>query len=179
MSCDINKGINGTDCLNAVAGFKNAFVANYDDYEFTTVSDEISGHTISALPATDFEVYKFPLKNTGNSYSEPSSSSRDNGTTAFNATLNLVFTKVSAKKLFQIKRLVWGRPIVFLETNGGDIIAVGLKRGVEFNSTTNIEGALDGVNAFQLEGTTSEMEPAYFLDEAAKTELFAAVVTGV
>lgn len=177
--CDINKGINGTDCLNAVAGFKNAYVANFDDYEFTTTSDDVTGHQVTGLPATGFDVYKFPLKNTGNSYNEPSSSSRDAGTTAFNGTVNLVFTKVDAKKLFQIKQMVWGRPIVFLETNLGEILAIGLKRGVEFNNTTNIEGALDGVNAFQLEGTSSEAEPAYFLSDSAKTELTAAVVVPV
>lgn len=173
---DITGGINGVDCKNAVAGFKNAYVVNFDDYNFTKESDSILGHVITGLPATDFEAYQFPLKNTGNTYNEPSNSQRDAGTTAFNGTLNLVFTKVEALKLFQIKQMVWGRPIVFLETNGGDIIAVGTERGVEFNNTTNIEGAIDGVNAFQLVGTTQESNPAYFLTDTAITELKSAVI---
>jgi len=174
MSCDITSGI-GFECKNAVAGFKNAYVANFDDYDFTTVSDDTDGHLMTGLP-DPFEVYKFPLKNTGNTYNEPSNSQRDAGTTAFNGTVNLVFPKIEAKKLFQIKQMVWGRPILFLETNGGDVIAIGITRGVEFNSTTNIEGALDGVNAFQLEGTTSEPEPAYFLDASAIESLLCSVV---
>lgn len=178
MSADITSGINGTDCLNATAGFKNAYVANFDDYDFSVTSDATQGHLVTGLPV-GFEVYKFPLKNTGNNYNEPSSSSRDNGTTAFNGTVNLVFTKIDAKKSFQINQLVWGRPIVFLETNNGDIITVGLTRGVEFNTTGNVEGALDGVNAYQLAGTTSEPTSFYFLDDATKTALMDAVVTPV
>jgi len=176
--CDITNGVNGTDCLNAVAGFKNAYVANFDDYDFTKTSDDVDGHLVTGLPA-EFEVYKFPLKNTGNNYNEPSSSSRDAGTTAFNGTVNLVFTKIDAKKSFQINQLIWGRPIVFLETNTGEIITVGLTRGVEFNSTANVEGALDGVNAYQLVGTTSEPDSFYFLDDTAKSSLLGAVVTPV
>jgi hypothetical protein len=177
--CDITKGVNGVDCKNATAGFKNAFIANYDEsYEFTTSSDDVGGHTVTGLPV-GLETFKFPLKNTGNNYNEPSSSSRDAGTTAFNGTVNLVFTKIDAKKSFQINQLVWGRPIVFLETNTGEIITVGLTRGVEFNSTANVEGALDGVNAYQLVGTSQEPDSFFFLDESAKTELLDSVVTPV
>jgi hypothetical protein len=54
---------------------------------------------------------------------------------------------------------------------------VGLRRGVEFNNTSTIEGELDGVNANQLEGASSEIEPSYFLDDETITALKAAVVS--
>ena len=121
-------------------------------------------------------MYKFPLKNVGNTYSEPSSSSRDTGTTTFNGTLAVVFTKISAKKSFQLRQMVWGRPIVFAETNGGEILAIGLRRGVEFNGTATIAGEMDGANTYTMEGLSQEAQPAYFLDAETITALKAAVV---
>ena len=175
MACDITEGINGADCKNATSGFKALYVANFSDYEFTTSEDETDGILLTGLP-TAFEVHKFPLKNVGNTYTEPTSSSRDTGTTTFNGTLTAVFTRITAKKSFQLRQMVFGRPIVFAETNGGDILAIGLRRGVEFNNTTNIEGPLDGANAYTLEGVSQEAQPAYFLDEATITALKEAVV---
>jgi hypothetical protein len=171
--CNITRGIDGGACKNTVAGFKAIYVANYEDYEFTTVSDA-EGHLLTGLPA-GFETFKFPLKNTGNNYNEPSTSSRDAGTTVFSGTFNMVLTNIKALKTFQIKNMVWGRPIVFAEMENGEILAIGLKRGVEFNSTTNVEGALDGVNAYQLVGVSQEAEPAYFLDSATAIALKASV----
>ena len=171
---DITSGI-GIEDLNATAGFKALYVANFDDYDFSTTEDETDGILLTGLP-TDFEVYKFPLKNVGNTYSEPSSSSRDTGTTTFNGTLAAVFTKISAKKSFQLRQMVWGRPIVFAETNGGEILAIGLRRGVEFNGTATIAGEMDGANTYTMEGLSQEAQPAYFLDEATITALKAAVV---
>ena len=171
---DITSGI-GIEDLNATAGFKALYVANFDDYDFSTTEDETDGILLTGLP-TDFEVYKFPLKNVGNTYSEPSSSSRDTGTTTFNGTLAVVFTKISAKKSFQLRQMVWGRPIVFAETNGGEILAIGLRRGVEFNGTATIAGEMDGANTYTMEGLSQEAQPAYFLDEATITALKAAVV---
>lgn len=174
----ITAGFNGADCLDAVAGFKAAYFVNFDsDYDFTIVEDDTAGIAISGIPATDFDVYKFDLKNTGNTFNEVSSGDRNTGTTVFTATLNLVFTKVTPVKAFQIRSMVWGRPIVFLETNGGDIIASGLTRGVEFVSTTDIAGEIDGNNQFQLAGTAQEPNPSYFLDDTAATSLRDAVVT--
>jgi len=172
---DITSGI-GIEDLNATAGFKALYVANFDDYEFTTAEDDTDGILLTGLPAA-FEVYKFPLKNVGNTYSEPSSSSRDTGTTTFNGTLAVVFTKISAKKSFQLRQMVWGRPIVFAETNGGEILAIGLRRGVEFNGTATIAGEMDGANTYTMEGLSQEAQPAYFLDAETITALKAAVVT--
>ena len=172
---DITSGI-GIEDLNATAGFKALYVANFDDYDFSTSEDETDGILLTGLP-TLFEVYKFPLKNVGNTYSEPSSSSRDTGTTTFNGTLAVVFTKISAKKSFQLRQMVWGRPIVFAETNGGEILAIGLRRGVEFNGTATIAGEMDGANTYTMEGLSQEAQPAYFLDAETITALKAAVVT--
>jgi hypothetical protein len=171
---DITSGI-GVEDKNATAGFKALFVANFADYVFETTEDETDGILLTGIPS-DFEVYKFPLKNVGNTYTEPTSSSRDAGTTTFNGTLTAIFTKITAKKSFQLRQMVFGRPIVFAETNGGDILAIGLRRGVEFNNTTNIEGPLDGANAYTLEGVSQEAQPAHFLDASTITALKAAVV---
>lgn len=174
---NITASFKGADDLNAVAGLKAVYMANFDaDLDISKGADDIDGMLITGLPATGFEVYKFPLKGNGSNYNEVSAGDRQTGTTAFTGTTNLVFTKIDPVKSFQIRSMVWGRPIIFLETNGGDVLAVGIERGVEFVVTTDLAGEMAGNNQYQLVGTSEESNPAYFLDDATVTALKAAVV---
>lgn len=178
MACNnITAGFAGADCLDAVAGFKAAYMVNFDDYDFSITETDLDGLLLTGIPGTidGFTAYKFDLKGNGSNYNEVSSGDRQTGTTAFTGTTNLVFTKVDPVKSFQIRSMIWGRPILFLETNGGDILAVGLKRGVEFQVTTDIAGEMAGNNQYQLVGTSEETNPAFFLDTATVTALKAAV----
>jgi hypothetical protein len=176
--CDITRNINSLGCKNNVAGLKAVYVANYDEYDFdTSAVDEATGQVLSALPAELTEVLKYPLKNTGNTFGEEIVSSRDNGTTVFNQTLNFVLTKIDAVKQFQIKNLAWGRPLIFVETNGGDIFLMGMENGNEVTGNTTVEGTMEGVNTYQLVATAQERETIYFLDDAAIIELKALVAT--
>ena len=178
--CDVSKGLASIGCKNQVAGLKNLFVINYsDEYDITVTSDDTDGHIMSSLgdPADGgiTEAFKYPLKNTGNSFVEESESSRDAGTTVFNGTLNFVISAPNAHKQFQVKMLSWGRPQLVVESNSGDFFFVGLENGVEIGGNRTIEGEMTGANNYQLVGTSQERLPSYFLTAEAVVELKAIV----
>lgn len=169
MACDITKGLLDLDCKNAVAGLRAIYVANYAEHDW-----EISGseaEEISTLPVTLTEVFRYVLKNTGNTFVEDIESSRDNGTTVFNQTLNFVINKIGAKKHFQVKNLAWGRPIIFVETNMGDVFVMGRENGNEVSGGANIEGELTGANNYALVAEAVERDPIAFLTSTAIEDL--------
>lgn len=169
MACDVTKGLLDLDCKNAVAGLKAIYVANYKDYNFTMSSSE--EESITGLPNDLTEVFKYVLKNTGNTFTEEIESSRDNGTTVFNQELNFVINKIGAAKQFQIKKLAWGRPVIFVETNMGDIFVMGRNNGSEVTGSSNVEGELQGANNYALVANATERDTIAFLDSTAKEDL--------
>lgn len=171
MACDISKGIGSLPCKNNVAGLRNLYIANYEDYDFELTGDDDLGMIIDDLPSALTEVFKYPLKNTGNTFTEESESSRDNGTTVWNQTLEFIINNPDAAKQFQIKNLVWGRPLIFVEDNSGDIFLMGMENGTEVQVSTVIEGEMSGAKNYQLEAVGQEREPIAYLSEDAVTAL--------
>ena len=174
MSCDLNKGLSGLACKNSVAGIRSIYLANWDEYDMVTASGTASGHVITDLGDLSV-VFKYEVKNDGNSFVETIESDRNTGTTVFNQVLTAVLTKISKQKSVQVKLMAWGRVIVFIEFNSGDFLTIGLENGCEVTGTTNVEGAMTGANNYTLTFTGMEREPAFFLDDASVTALKALV----
>lgn len=175
MACDITKGKNILQCKDAVSGLKAIYIANYDDYGFTTTSTD-AGHLLTDLGSLS-EVFKFELKNSGNTFNQDITSSRDNGTTFFTQTLNFVLTKLSSEMEFQIKMLAWGRPQIFVEANSGDFFLVGEKHGCEVSGKSEVQGTMDSLNGYTLTATAMEKDPIWYLTGSASTALQALVST--
>lgn len=175
MSCDITKGKNILQCKDAVSGLKAIYVANYDDYGFVTTSTD-AGHLLTDLGSLS-EVFKFELKNSGNTFNQDITSNRDNGTTFFNQTLNFVLTKLSSEMEFQIKMLAWGRPQIFVEANSGDFFLMGEKHGCEISGKSEVQGTMDSLNGYTLTATAMEKNPIWYLTGSASTALQALVST--
>ena len=175
MACDITKGKNILQCKDAVSGLKAIYIANYDDYGFTTTSTD-AGHLLTDLGSLS-EVFKFELKNSGNTFNQDITSSRDNGTTFFTQTLNFVLTKLSSEMEFQIKMLAWGRPQIFVEANSGDFFLMGEKHGCEVSGKSEVQGTMDSLNGYTLTATAMEKDPIWYLTGSASTALAALVST--
>jgi hypothetical protein len=173
MACNLSKGYK-LPCKNSVGGFKAIFLANFDDYEFVTSSTD-AGHLLSDLGDLA-SVFKYDLKNSGNAFSEEVLSSRDSGTSAFNQTMTFVLTGLNDQLDFQLKTMAFGRPIVFVETNAGAVLAMGVTQGAELSGTMNsIAGTLEGAVASTLTLTAVEPDPAFHLTAGAVTALKALV----
>jgi hypothetical protein len=175
MACDITKGKNLLACKDAVSGLKAIYIANYEDYQFVTSSTD-AGHLLTDLGNLT-DVYKFELKNSGNTFAQDITSSRDNGTTFFNQTLNFVLTKLSAEMEFQIKMLAWGRPQIFVEANSGDIFLMGEKHGCEVSGKSEVQGTMDSLNGYTMTAIAMEKEPIWYLTGSMSTALIQLVAT--
>lgn len=175
MACDITKGKGLLACKDAVSGLKAVYIANFDEYTFTTSSTD-AGHLLTNLGDLDV-VYKFELKNSGNTFTQDITSSRDNGTTFFNQTLNFVLTKLSAEMEFQIKMLAWGRPQIFVEANSGQFFLMGKEHGCEISGNSQIQGTMDSLNGYTLIAVGMEKDPIWYLTGSASTALGALVAT--
>lgn len=175
MSCDINRGLNELACKNTVAGIKRVLLVNWADYDFVTESTA-SGHTLTDLGTLSGQtVYAYECKNDGNSWTENTESSRDNGTTVWNQSTVAVLTKLTAEKQYQLKMMAFTRLLVFVEFQSGDIILSGLENGCEATVAASVEGAMTGANRYTVTFTGMERNPAYFLDQATISALFALI----
>lgn len=169
MACDITKGKGLLACKDAVSGLKAIYVANFDEYNFTTSSTD-AGHLLTDIGDLDV-VYKYELKNSGNTFTQDITSSRDNGTTFFNQTLNFVLTKLSAEMEFQIKMMAWGRPQIFVEANSGDVFLMGKNHGCEISGKSEVQGTMDSLNGYTLTAVGMEKDPIWYLTGSASTNM--------
>jgi len=170
MSCNVTKGLDIIACKNTVAGIKRLYLANWDEYDFvlgTASSQEITD--LGTLGTAS--VYQYEVKNDGNSWSETSDGNRNTGTTVFNQVTTAILTKLTAEKQYQLKLMSWGRILVFIEFQSNDILVSGLENGAEVSFVSNVEGAMNGANAYTVTFTAMERESAYFLTNSAKSAL--------
>lgn len=172
MACDLSKGRTSLPCKDDVGGIKAIYITNYAEYAFNG-SSTTAGHIIATLPAaiTAANTFKFELKNSGNTFAQDYTSSRDAGTTLYTQTLNFVLPKLSSELEFQMKMLVVGRPQIFVEANNGTILLLGEKYGCEVTGKSEVLGTLDAMTGYTMTAVASEPSPAWYLSPTASTSL--------
>lgn len=190
MPCLITKGRVDLVCKDAVAGLKSMYVANYNEYGFTvgltgagnvgpvvTAIVDGTGYPTGVTGSTGAAFYKYELKHSGNTISQESASSRDNGTTSYKQTLVANLQKINSELEYQLLMMTYGRPQIIVETNGGDFILLGNKFGCEISTKSEIQGSLSGSNASTATIVAEEPNPWYFLSSAAIAQLTNLVAT--
>lgn len=175
MACDVTKGALELSCKNGVSGYKAIYLANYAEYGLTS-SSTTAGHIVSGL-GTLSTVYKYELKNTTNVLDQQSAGNRDNGTTKFTQTLTFVLNKIDKEKEYQVKMMCYGRPLLFVELNSGEVVLLGKEHGCEITSKSGVAGTMDGMNGYTLTAIAEEREPMFFLEPATITALKALTST--
>jgi hypothetical protein len=175
MSCDISAG-RLEPCKNSVGGLKAVYFVNDGDatgYTYDTVDTDVIDAVIGTPSA-----YKYDLKG-NSSFEQTITSSRENGTTFFEQTLNLTLKKLTIKDHKQIKLLTYGKPQVIVEDNNGNFFYCGLKHGMDVSGGTIVTGAAMGdLSGYTLVLTGMEPVPANFLG-ATLTAAGFTVVAGV
>lgn len=172
MACEFIDSGRLLECKNYTGGLVNAYFAPWSNIGATVVSSELTGLGDLA------EVFKFELKNTGNTYVETETASRDNGTIFYDSQLNLVLTGLTAPLVNQAKLLSRDRMLIFLEDNNGKIHAIGLKNGADKTTgTRELGGALGDFYGLKMTLQALEPETAPILSSSAVTSLLALVST--
>lgn len=166
MSCLLTSG-RTEPCKNSVGGLKAVYFIDYGtlgDVSFvSSTSAEID--TVAGTPTA----YKYDLKGTS-SFEQTITSSRENGTTFYDQTLNLTFKKLDKDTNDEIALLAVARPHVVVEDNNGNLFLSGLEHGADVNGGTIVTGAAMGdLNGYTLTLNAQEIKPANFLSQDLAT----------
>jgi len=168
MACDIAKG-RKEPCKDVVGGIKNLYFVNYGDLGTVSITDDATGEEITNITgytgdvAGDLTCYKYEVK--GNSSLEQTvNSSRENGTTFYEQTLNVTLKKLSKLDNKELKLMAYGRPHVVVEDYNGNFMMVGLEHGADVSGGTVVTGAAMGdLSGYTLTLTAMETRPAVFM----------------
>lgn len=165
MACAVTKG-RSLPCKNSVGGLKAIYILEYSD---AVASLEDANGTVT-LPATGSDFFKFEIK--GNSSLETSvTSSRENGTTFYETTLNVTFTFLDVATQEEIKLLNAGRAHYVVEDYNGNYFLIGKEHGAEITGGTIVTGAAMGdLSGFTLVATAQETAPPFFATAPAVSD---------
>lgn len=166
MACDLTKG-RKEPCKDVVGGLKAVYFTDFGDYgTVTETNDEITD-----MSGT-FTAYKYELKG-NSSFEQTITSSRENGTTFFEQTLNLTLKKLSKEDNKELKLLAYGRPHVAVEDYNGNVFVMGLKHGAEVTGGTISTGAAMGdLSGYTLTLSAQELKPANFVASPTAADPF-------
>ena len=163
MACDISAGRTEA-CKSNVGGLRNMYIGNfsagmYD--EFLTADKDLD--LITAL-VTPVDVYKFELRGENNTFDEANEISRDNGTSFWTQTANIVVKKQDNLTQVQLKLLSYGRPHIILEDYNGNFRILGAQNGCEVAVSSSTGGAMGDLNGYTMAIEGKELSMAYFVD---------------
>ncbi len=163
MACLLTTG-RELPCKDSVGGIKAVYLADYGSLGALTVS---SGE-VTAIAGTP-DLYQFDVK--GNSSLEQAiTSSRENGTTFYEQTLNLTLTKLDLATQQEIVQMAKARPHIFVEDYNGNYFLVGAAHGADVSGGTIVTGAAMGdLSGFTLVFSAQETLPAYFVTSTVVT----------
>jgi len=157
MACDLTRG-RKEPCKDVVGGLKAVYFTDFGDYGTVTQTDD----EITDMSGT-FTAYKYELKG-NSSFEQAITSSRENGTTFFEQTLNLTLKKLSKEDNKELKLLAYGRPHVAVEDYNGNVFIMGLEHGAEVTGGSIATGAAMGdLSGYTLTLSASELKPANFI----------------
>lgn len=164
MACAITKG-RGVGCKTAFAGIKNIYIL---DYSAAIAALGDSSGTITLPTDNSAEFFKFEVKGGLSSLETTVTSSRENGTTFYESTLNVTFQLLDVATQEEIKLLNRGRAhyVVEMYPNGAGVtkyLLLGRDNGAEITGGTIVTGAAPGdLQGFTLTAVATEVFPPFF-----------------
>jgi hypothetical protein len=171
MACDLTRG-RKEPCKSIVGGLKAVYFTDFGDYGTVTQTDD----EITDMSGT-FTAFKYELKG-NSSFEQAITSSRENGTTFFEQTLNLTLKKLSKEDNKELKLLAFGRPHVAVEDYNGNVFVMGLEHGAEVTGGTISTGAAMGdLSGYTLTLSAQELKPANFVDSPTAADPFDAMTS--
>lgn len=164
MACELTTG-RKLPCKDSVGGIKAVYLADYGTLGALTVGSSGELTAIAGSP----DLFQFDVK--GNSSLEQAiTSSRENGTTFYEQTLNLTLTKLDVATQTELTIIAKARPHVFVQDYNDNYFLVGAAHGADVSGGTIVTGAAMGdLSGFTLVFSAQETLPAYFTAAAVVT----------
>jgi len=161
MACLLTKG-RTEPCKDVVGGITAVYFADFGTLGDPTY-DAVDTDVIDSFGGTP-DWFKFDLKGTS-SFEQAITSSRENGTTFVEQTLNINFKKLSKQTHNEVKLLAYARPHVIVEDNNGNKFLMGLEYGADVSGGTIVTGAaMADMSGYTLAFTGQEKIAANFVD---------------
>ncbi len=157
MACNLTAG-RKEPCKDVVGGIRKVYFTDFGGYgTVTQTNDEITD-----MSGT-FTAFEYELKGTS-SFEQTITSSRENGTTFFEQTLNITLKKLTKEDNKELKLLAYGRPHVAVEDYNGNVFVMGLEHGADVSGGTIVTGSgLAELSGYTLTLTSQEVMPANFV----------------
>ncbi len=173
MACDLSLG-RKEPCKDVVGGIKNVYFIDFGD--MTLTFDSTDTDVIESV-GSSIASFKYEVK--GNSSLEQTvNSSRENGTTFYEQTLNLTLHKLTKEDNKELKLMAYGRPHVVVEDYNKNLMIMGLENGADVSGGTIVTGAAMGdLSGYTLTLTGMETMPANFIEKTAPTEAVSTTLT--
>ena len=175
MACTLTSG-RKLPCKSAVGGLKTVYFADFgslgaaaDSAGADPFASAFNGQidTFASLGSTQPSIgdplEQFDIK--GNSSLETAiNSSRENGTTFYESTLNITLTFLDKSTQEELKLISHARPHVFVEDYNGNFFVMGLEHGAEVTGGSIVTGASMGdLSGFSLTLVSQERIPPAFV----------------
>ena len=171
MACDLSLG-RKEPCKDVVGGIRAVYFTDFGDLGTVTKTDD----EITDLSGT-FTAYKYEVKG-NSSFEQNITSSRENGTTFFEQTLNLTLHKLSKEDNKELKLLAYGRPHVAVEDYNGNVFLMGLEHGADVSGGTIVTGAAMGdLSGYTLTLSAMEVKPANFVASPTASDPYAGMAS--
>ncbi len=173
MACDLSLG-RKEPCKDVVGGIKNVYFIDFGDMTLTFDSTDTD-----VIESVGSSVASFKYEVKGNSSLEQTvNSSRENGTTFYEQTLNLTLHKLTKEDNKELKLMAYGRPHVVVEDYNKNLMIMGLENGADVSGGTIVTGAAMGdLSGYTLTLTGMETMPANFIEKTAPTEAVSTTLT--
>jgi len=170
MACLLTTG-RELPCKDSVGGIKTVYMADYG----TLGTLSVTAGEVTGFSAQSPELFQFDVKGSS-SLEQGITSSRENGTTFYEQTLNLTLTKLDVATQQEIILLAKARPHVFIEDYNGNFFLIGAANGADVSGGTIVTGAAMGdLSGFTLVFSAQETLPAYFVTSTVVTSNASAV----
>jgi len=171
MACDLSLG-RKEPCKDVVGGIRAVYFTDFGDLGTVTQTDD----EITDLSGT-FTAFKYEVKG-NSSFEQNITSSRENGTTFFEQTLNLTLHKLSKEDNKELKLLAYGRPHIAVEDYNGNVFLMGLEHGADVSGGTIVTGAAMGdLSGYTLTLSAMEVKPANFVASPTISDPYAGMTS--
>ena len=174
MACDLTLG-RKEPCKDVVGGIKAVYFVDFGDFS-SIAYDSTDTDVIDTLGST-LTCRQYDVKG-NSSFEQNITSSRENGTTFFEQTLNLTLHKLTKEDNKELKLMSYGRPHIIVEDYNLNLFVMGLEHGADVSGGTIVTGAAMGdLNGYTLTFTAMEKVPANFIQRTSNTESAATQLT--
>jgi hypothetical protein len=164
MACGLNLG-RKEPCKDVVGGIKNVYFVDFGDFTSISYAADPDDDVVTSV-GTSVASFKYEVKG-NSSFEQNITSSRENGTTFFEQTLNLTLHKLTKEDNKELKLIAYGRPHVVVEDYNKNLFIMGLENGADVSGGTIVTGAAMGdLSGYTLTLTGMEKLPANFIDVA-------------